>query len=152
MGSALGTIKDVIDEMRAAGHRIGALGITLFRPFPIAAVVNALRGARRVVVLEKSLAVGLGGILATNVRMALAALPIDVYTVIAGLGGRAITKRSLHALFRQAEKNDLDPLTFLDLDKKLVAQQLAREKARRRSGPVAENLLRDIGVVGARNY
>jgi hypothetical protein len=46
----------------------------------------------------------------------------------------------------------LDPLTFLDLDKKLVAQQLAREKARRRSGPVAENLLRDIGVVGARNY
>jgi pyruvate ferredoxin oxidoreductase alpha subunit len=152
MGSVLGTIKDVIDEMRAADHRIGALGITLFRPFPIAAVVEALRGARRVVVLEKSLAVGLGGILATNVRMALAALPIDVYTVIAGLGGRAITKRSLHALFRQAEKNDLDPLTFLDLDKKLVAQQLAREKARRRSGPVAENLLRDIGVVGARNY
>ena len=152
MGSVLGTIKDVIDGMRDAGHRIGALGITLFRPFPVAAVVNALRGARRVVVLEKSLAVGLGGILATNVRMALAALPIDVYTVIAGLGGRAITKRSLHALFRQAEKNDLDPLTFLDLDRKLIAHQLEREKQRRRSGPVAENLLRDVGVVAARNY
>ncbi|MCX7897433.1 MAG: pyruvate ferredoxin oxidoreductase [Rhodocyclaceae bacterium] len=152
MGSVMGTIKDVIDEMREAGHAIGALGITLFRPFPTAAIVAALRGARRVVVLEKSLAVGLGGILATNVRMALAALPIDVYTVIAGLGGRAITKRSLHALFRRAEKNDLDSLTFLDLDERLVARQLAREKERRKSGPVAENLLRDVGVIAARNY
>lgn len=152
MGSVLGTIKDVVDEMREAGHAIGVVGLTLFRPFPTAAMVAALRQARRVLVLEKSLAVGLGGILASNVRMALAALPIDVYTVIAGLGGRAITKRSLHALFRRAEKNDLDPVTFLDLDEKLVARQLEREKTRRKSGPVAENLLRDVGVVAARNY
>ena len=116
MGSVLGTIKDVVDEMREAGHSIGVLGITLFRPFPIAQVRDALHSAKQVVVLEKSLAVGLGGILAANVRMALSALPIDVYTVVAGLGGRPITKRSLHALFRKAEKDDIGPLTFLDLE------------------------------------
>ena len=38
MGSVLGTIKDVVDEQRDAGLRIGALGITSFRPFPIEAV------------------------------------------------------------------------------------------------------------------
>ena len=150
MGSVLGTIKDVVDEMRDAGHKIGVLGITLFRPFPIAQVREALRHAKRVVVLEKSLAVGLGGILATNVGMALAAQPIDVYTVVAGLGGRPITMRSLHALFRKAEKNDLDPLTFLDLNRGVVDKQLERERATRRSGPAAEAILRDIGVVAAK--
>ncbi|MGE5468952.1 MAG: pyruvate ferredoxin oxidoreductase [Ignavibacteria bacterium] len=150
MGSVLGTIKDTVDEMRAAGHKIGVLGITLFRPFPINQVRAALHGAKRVVVLEKSLAVGLGGIVSTNVRMALSALPIDVYTVVAGLGGRPITMKSLHALFRKAEKDDLDPVTFLDLNKEVVEKQLAREKQMRRSGPIAENLLRDVGLVAAK--
>ncbi len=150
MGSVLGTIKDVVDEMRDAGHSIGVLGITLFRPFPIAQVREALHGAKQVVVLEKSLAVGLGGILAANVRMALSALPIDVYTVVAGLGGRPITKRSLHALFRKVEKDDIAPLTFLDLNQAVVDKQLERERAVRRSGPAAEAILRDIGVVAAK--
>ena len=152
MGSVLGTIKDVADEMRVAGHKIGVLGITSFRPFPLERVQAALRHATRVVVLEKSLAVGIGGILATNVRMALSALPIDCYTVVAGLGGRAITKKSLHALFRKAEKNDIDHLSFLDLDRNAVDKQLERERKTRRSGPIAENLLRDAGVVAVRNY
>jgi pyruvate ferredoxin oxidoreductase alpha subunit len=150
MGSVLGTIKDVVDEMRAAGHRIGVLGITLFRPFPVAEVCNALRQAKRVIVLEKSLAVGLGGIVSTNVRMALSALPIDVYTVVAGLGGRPITMRSLHALFRKAEKDDMSSVTFLDLNRELVDKQLARERTVRRSGPTAEAILRDVGVVAAK--
>jgi pyruvate ferredoxin oxidoreductase alpha subunit len=138
--------------MREAGHKIGVLGITLFRPFPLARVRESLQSARRVVVLEKSMAVGLGGILSTNVRMALSGLHLHGYTVIAGLGGRAITKKSLHGLFRQAEQDALEPLTFLDLDWNIVNKQLEREKAHRRSGPVAENLLRDVGVVAARNY
>jgi pyruvate ferredoxin oxidoreductase alpha subunit len=150
MGSVLGTIKDTVDEMRAAGHKVGVLGITLFRPFPIAQVRDALHHAKRVVVLEKSLAVGLGGIVSTNVRMALSALPIDVYTVVAGLGGRPITMRSLHALFRKAEKDDIEPVTFLDLNHEVVDKQLARERAVRRSGPAAEAILRDIGVVAAK--
>jgi pyruvate ferredoxin oxidoreductase alpha subunit len=72
--------------------------------------------------------------------------------VIAGLGGRAITMKSLHALFLMADANELEPVTFLDLDWKAVNKQLEREKAHRRSGPVAEALLRDVGIVGARNY
>ncbi|MHB1359487.1 MAG: pyruvate ferredoxin oxidoreductase [Rhodocyclaceae bacterium] len=152
MGSVLGTIKDVVDEMRAAGHPIGVLGITCFRPFPLAAVAATLAHCKRFVVLEKSLAIGIGGIVATNVRMAVTGMGLKGYTVIAGLGGRAITKKSLHAVFRKAEMENIELVTFLDLDWKVVNNQLAREKAHRKSGPVAEALLRDVGVIAARNY
>jgi len=150
MGSVLGTIKDTIDEMRADGHKIGVLGITSFRPFPLAQVRTALQHAKRVVVLEKSLAVGIGGILATDVRMALSGIQLHGYTVVAGLGGRAITRKSLHKLFREAEQDTLPALTFLDLDWDVVNKQLARERAVRLSGPAAENILRDIGTVASK--
>ena len=150
MGSVLGTIKDTIDEMRDDGHKIGVLGITSFRPFPLAQVRAALQQAKRVVVLEKSLAVGIGGILSTDVRMALSGLHVHGYTVVAGLGGRAITRKSLHKLFRESEQDALEHLTFLDLDWDVVNKQLARERAVRRSGPAAESILRDIGTVASK--
>jgi pyruvate ferredoxin oxidoreductase alpha subunit len=150
LGSVLGTIKDTVDEMRDRGHRIGVLGIVSFRPFPLAEVRRYLRHAKRVVVLEKSIAVGIGGIVSSNVRMALSGVHLHGYTVIAGLGGRPITRKSLHKLFRDAERDKLEPLTFLDLDWTIVHRELEREKLKRRSGPIAENILRDVGVVGAR--
>lgn len=150
MGSILGTIKDVVDEMREDGEKIGVLGITSFRPFPINAIREALKNAKRVVVLEKSLAVGRGGILASDVRKALRKQPVDVFTVIAGLGGRAITKKSLHALFLKLALETEESLTFLDLDWGVVNRQLERERQTRRSGPAAENMLRDIGTVASK--
>ena len=61
MGSVLGTIKDTVDAMRDAGVKIGVLGIISFRPFPLEAVRAALTGVKRVVVVEKTFAVGIGG-------------------------------------------------------------------------------------------
>jgi pyruvate ferredoxin oxidoreductase alpha subunit len=150
LGSVLGTICDTVDELRDRGVAIGALGITSFRPFPLDEVRTALGGARRVVVLEKALAVGIGGIVSANVRMALAGIQLHGYTVIAGLGGRAITRASLRELFRQAQDDALEPLTFLDLDTSLVERELSRVAASRRSGPAAENMLRDLGAVASR--
>ena len=155
MGSVLGTIKDTVDALRQpenGGHKIGVLGIVSFRPFPHEAIAAALKHCQRFVVLEKSLAVGSGGIVATNVRMAVTGMGLQGHTVIAGLGGRAITVKSLAALFEKACAGQLELTTFLDLDWKAVNKQLDREKAVRRSGPIAENLLRDVGVVAARNY
>jgi pyruvate ferredoxin oxidoreductase alpha subunit len=150
MGSVMGTIEDTIDAMRAQGVRIGALAVKSFRPFPLAEVREALQHAQRVVVLEKALAVGIGGILAMNVRSALSHIPLKGYTVIAGLGGRPITRASLERLFTEAHGDRLDHLSFLDLDRAAVDRVLERERTTRRSGPIAESLLRDLGVVAAR--
>ena len=150
LGSVLGTVKDTVDGMRERGAKIGVLGITCFRPWPAAAVRAALARARRVVVLEKSLAVGLGGIVSTNVRTCYSGNPDSVHTVIAGLGGRAITRASLARMLGTALEGRLEPLTFLDLDQPLVARALAREREQRRSGPLAENILRDLGAVASK--
>ncbi len=148
LGSVLGTIEEVVDELRADGVRVGALGIKTFRPWPLDEVREALAHAQRVVVVEKAFAVGAGGIVGQNVRLALAGLPAVVHDVVAGLGGRPITQRSLRGLVLGAIAGQLPPnrLTFLDLDTGVVERELDRP-----SGPHAENILRDLGVL-ARPY
>jgi pyruvate ferredoxin oxidoreductase alpha subunit len=154
LGSVLGTIEDVVDELREQGISIGALGLKCFRPYPLEEVRAALVGARRVVVLEKAFSVGAGGIVGQNVRDALAGSGAAVYDVVGGLGGRPITKASLHRLFADVLGERLEParLHFLDLNAELVERELARASAERRSGPHAENILRDLGVVAAGSH
>ncbi|HEY1238165.1 MAG TPA: hypothetical protein VGE91_07490 [Solirubrobacterales bacterium] len=149
LGSVLGTIEQVVDELRDGGMRVGALGIKSFRPFPLEEVRDAFAGACRVIVLEKALAVGRGGIVSTDIHEALAHSHTRCATVIAGLGGRAITRASLRELLERAARDEIEPLEFLDLDTGLVARELAREGDGRRAGPHAENILREIGVVAA---
>ncbi len=157
LGSVLGTIADAVDELRDDGIRAGALGITTFRPFPVQAVRAALDGdhrLRRVVVIERALAPGSGGIVTADLRAAIATAdggaprPEDtiISTVIAGLGGRPVTRKSLREMLTSAAQGNLPPFSFLDLRSDLVTSELARMRAARRSGPSAENLLRDLGV------
>ena len=150
LGSVLGTIKDAVDEMRSNGTRIGVMGIQSFRPFPMGVLRNALQHAKRVVVVEKSFSVGMGGVVSTDVRMSLSGLHMPSYCVVAGLGGRSITKASLIRTFTEAIAGSLPLLTFMDLDWRIVNRQLEREASMRRSGPIAENLLRDVGTVAAK--
>jgi pyruvate ferredoxin oxidoreductase alpha subunit len=149
LGSVLGTIEDVVDELRAQGVRIGCVGIKAFRPWPRTEVREALANATRVIVLEKALAIGIGGIVSQNVHSALEGTDARIHTAIAGLGGRAITKASLHGLFADAIADRLDQaITFVDLDRGLVERELGRMLATQRSGH-AENMIRDLGAVAA---
>jgi len=149
LGSVMGTIEEVIDEMRAEGHAIGAVTLRSFRPFPHSALRMEIGNAKRVLVLEKSLAVGMGGIVSNNVHMTLHGSSLPIYSVIAGLGGRPITRASLRGLFHRAMADDLEETEFLDLKLDVVERELEREKRLTRPGSIAENILRDMGVVDA---
>jgi len=144
LGSVNGTIKDTVDAMRADGHSIGSVSICAFRPFPLVALRDAIQHAKRIVCVEKSLAPGLGGIVASNVRMALRGVDHRVYTVIAGLGGRPIPRASLRDVFERAEHGELDDVTFLDLNWRVINEQLVRARDVRHSGPIAENVLKAL--------
>ncbi|MGQ9365379.1 hypothetical protein [Azospirillum sp. ST 5-10] len=148
MGSVMGTVKDTVDALRDAGHAVGALSLCAFRPFPLDDVRDALLDARRVVVLEKALAVGMGGILASHVRMALRGFGSRVYTLIAGLGGRPIFQASLAEFLCKVEREPHYDVHFLDLKADVVEAEIARMQATRRSGPTAENVLRRMGAGG----
>lgn len=146
LGSVAGTVKDTVDEMQQDGKKVGVVTIASFRPFPSAQLREALKSAKRVIVLEKSLAIGFGGVVANNIMMSLQGTGIHVHTVIAGLGGRPITMPSLHKLFGRAISGALEDIHFLDLHWDIVKAELARQRAEIASGPVAENILKNIQV------
>ncbi|MDH3715050.1 MAG: pyruvate ferredoxin oxidoreductase [Gammaproteobacteria bacterium] len=149
MGSVIGTLKSVLADMRDGGASIGALTIRSYRPFPREQLRAALAGADRVIVFEKSLAVGIGGILAADVRVALANPAIPVYSVIGGLGGRPITGENLRRMLEKGERDELEEPHFHDLNVEVVRRELERLREIGRPGASAENILRDIGVVSA---
>ena len=147
LGSVTGTVKDAVDELDDA---VGVVTLTLYRPFPASAVRAALSGADHVIVLERAFAPGAGGVVSADVRVALAGLPVTVSTVVAGLGGRAITKVSVQTMLTQARDGMLAEFSFLDLRTDLVDRELGRREDVHRTGPHAAHLLRGTGVPASR--
>ena len=135
LGSVLGTIKDAVDERRRAGQRVGVVGITTFRPFPTSEVRSALAGARQVVVIEKAFRAGGGGVLSGDVTLAVQDSDVGVHTVVAGLGGRPITRRGVESVLGSAARGELEPLSFLDLDNAVIEHERARVLSASSPGP-----------------
>ncbi|MDT7042872.1 transketolase C-terminal domain-containing protein [Candidatus Nitronereus thalassa] len=151
LGSVNGTIKDAVDDLRKEGLAVGAVKIVSYRPFPKYPLRQALGQAKRVIVVEKDLSVGKGGIVSSEVKMALRHLPVMVETVIAGLGGRAIPKASIVRVVHEAlSEEGLEEPHFLDLNWDVINHELVRQQAKRRSGPTPENLLREAGTFGVK--
>jgi pyruvate/2-oxoacid:ferredoxin oxidoreductase alpha subunit len=96
LGSVLGTIKDTVDELRERRREDRRAGHHFVPPVPDFGHPRrdgACQTHRRD---RKCFAVGIGGIVSRDVRSAVRNRPQPVLTVVAGLGGRAITKASLH--------------------------------------------------------
>jgi pyruvate/2-oxoacid:ferredoxin oxidoreductase alpha subunit len=94
-GTITSTSRDVIDERRAAGERVGLVKVKMFRPFPTAMLRQLLRGVPRVAVLDRNISPGHGGIFAEEIRSALYDVPLDdrpmLFGYVLGLGGRDVT-------------------------------------------------------------
>jgi pyruvate ferredoxin oxidoreductase alpha subunit len=108
LGSLCGTVKEAIDEMRAAGKQVGLLKIRVFRPFPSQELAAALKGAKRIAVLDKNISLGSKGAVALEVKDALYGSGIPVLDYIVGLGGRDIRKRDIARIVELAEKGEGD--------------------------------------------
>jgi pyruvate/2-oxoacid:ferredoxin oxidoreductase alpha subunit len=94
-GTVTSTARHVVNVRRARGEKVGLLKIKMFRPFPTAALRQALAGVPRVAVLDRNISPGHGGIFAEELRAALYDVAdwlrprIDGYVI--GLGGRDVT-------------------------------------------------------------
>lgn len=121
MGSVLGTLQEVRDDLVADGLPVRLVGIGAYRPFPEWSLREALGVARRVVVVDRALQLGIGGVLTADVRRALRGMNVQLRTVVAGLGGREIPETSLRRAIRAAAAGELEELHFLDLDPQVLA-------------------------------
>ena len=109
MGTAAQTARVVVDEARERGIAAGVLAIRRFRPFPREEIREALAGAERVVVFDRSLSLGAGGIVASEIRDALYGSGAPrVVSVIGGLGGRDVTQETLSRAFDAEEDAWID--------------------------------------------
>ena len=124
-GTTASTCRLVVDELRARGEKVGLLRFRLFRPFPSDAIRDALGGARKVAVLDRNCSFGSGGIFAQELRAALygAAGQPQVFSYIAGLGGRDVTPTLLGEMYRLTQEADAPPgeSAWLGLDEEMLS-------------------------------
>ena len=125
MGSVVGTIKELIDQLEEEGKKVGLLQICSYRPFPRKEVYRALKDKMNIVVLEKCISLGRGGILASDVRWSFPRAEKkdrDIRSFVAGLGGRNISIDDLRYMVEKVEKEPVE-FEFLGLRTELIAEK-----------------------------
>jgi len=121
MGSVVGTIREVVDELREKGEKVGLLKIRAFRPFPKEALYDALKEVDNIIIMEKALSLGLGGILLNETKVAFYGKKKQpkISGFIVGLGGRDVPNKSIINAVKKAESEMVED-SFVDLREELI--------------------------------
>ena len=125
MGSVCGTIKEVVDEQRAKGKKVGLLRIITFRPFPYARIYEALKNVGKVAILDKAVSLGAYAPIAVEIKAAFFGKkkgPQVISSFVAGLGGRDITLETIHEVFRRLSAKEVN-FDFIDLKPELLKEE-----------------------------
>ncbi len=116
MGSSAGTAKEVVDELRAKGEKVGLAQVRLFRPFPAAALREMLTGVGAVAVLDRALSFGGTAPLFAEVAAGLFGQTVSLSSQVYGLGGRELFPEQIAAVFHDLESTEgLEQPRFIGL-------------------------------------
>jgi len=110
MGSMAGTIKDIVDELRAKGQKIGELRLITYRPLPKEALYETLKNAQNIVVIEKAISLGASAPIATELRSVFHGRPANpkISGFVIGLGGRDVTVDDLKVAIEKGQQKLTD--------------------------------------------
>ncbi|MDQ1283983.1 MAG: pyruvate ferredoxin oxidoreductase alpha subunit [Patescibacteria group bacterium] len=98
-GSAAGTAKDAVDELRKKGEKVGLLKIELFRPFPYKEISAALKNAKEIIVMDRSLSSGSKPAIYSEVLCSMYNVSsIKTSSIVYGLGGRDVFKKQIEQI------------------------------------------------------
>jgi pyruvate/2-oxoacid:ferredoxin oxidoreductase alpha subunit len=105
MGTIATTAEAAVDQLREGGIAAGVVRLRVFRPFPADELVRKVGAAKKLIVLDRNISLGSGGILASEMQAALAArdLTPPIWTYIAGIGGRDVTPDDILGAFQDAD-------------------------------------------------
>lgn len=107
IGSAAGTIKDSVDQLREEGVKAGLIKVRVYRPFPTEEIAQALKGAKAIAVLDRAESFGaVGGPLYSDVASALYGLERQPYCInyIYGLGGRDVGVADIRRVYARLKE------------------------------------------------
>lgn len=124
MGSTCGTIKEVVDELRKKGKKVGLLKVTCLRPFPANEIYEALKNTAKVAVVDRALSIGSFAPLLSEIKASFFGKPKSpksISSFILGLGGRDITKDSIKEIFRLMTAKERQG-EFIDLKPELLKE------------------------------
>ena len=102
IGSAAGTTKQAVDELRGQGKKVGMIKIRLFRPFPADEIAKALKNVKAVAVMDRTESYNdTCGPLGADVTTSLyrAGLSPLVMNIVYGLGGRDIRVKHMKEVY-----------------------------------------------------
>ncbi len=107
LGSAAGTAKEAVDELRDKGKKVGVLKLRVFRPFPAKEIAEAVQGAKALAILDRCESYnGNGGPLGSEVTSGLyqQKVYLNATNYIYGLGGRDFTVEEAKEVFAAMEE------------------------------------------------
>lgn len=107
MGSAAGTAKEAVDQLRAEGHKVGVLKIRVFRPFPEKEIAEALKNCRAAAIMDRCESYnGNSGPLGSEITAGLyrSKVFIEAVNYIYGLGGRDFTVDTVREIFAELKQ------------------------------------------------
>lgn len=107
LGSAVGTARGVVDELREKGKKVGLIKLRVFRPFPRKEIAQALKNLKALAVMDRSHSFGgYGGPVFSEIRSACYGTGMDIPIVnyIYGLGGRDTTFEEIRGLYSEMEQ------------------------------------------------
>ncbi|MBI3089612.1 MAG: hypothetical protein HYY96_03015 [Candidatus Tectomicrobia bacterium] len=105
-GIIAGTVRATLEEEGGADlAKVGLLKLRALRPFPIDDIIRHSASAQRLIVLDRNISVGCGGVFATELASRLylrGGKGPRLYSVIAGLGGENVDAAMLRRIIRRA--------------------------------------------------
>ncbi len=109
-GTITSTCRQLVNNLRKKGEKVGLLKIKMFRPFPVKEVCNCLGSIKQVAVIDRNFSFGAGGIFVQEVRAALYGTDHApcVMGFICGLGGRDVTIDTLTEIYKKAKNRQAD--------------------------------------------
>jgi len=103
IGSTSGTVKVVVDQLRAEGIKAGLLRLRIFRPLPVADIMKALENVKAIAVMDRSNSFGgYGGPVFHEIRHILYDARSHPYVVnyVYGLGGRDMPPNIIQGIYK----------------------------------------------------
>ncbi|NQU15298.1 MAG: pyruvate ferredoxin oxidoreductase [Desulfobacteraceae bacterium] len=118
-GTIGSTARVAIDDLRDEGKKVGLVRIRLFRPFPKAALIDALKHADRIAVIDRNISPGQEGVFSEELKSVLFSRVhnVPVFSFVLGLGGTNVSPANIKRVIEissEMKEAPLNPISNIE--------------------------------------